>query len=111
VAAVFISNTSRRLFVDGGIVSSNTSNQAFIGGLTRFNIGRNGRPSATDYFDGLIDDVGIWDTELTPTNVQTIYDNGLQGLDLAGNPVPEPASLALTLMSALAILAVRRRAS
>lgn len=58
-------------------------------------------------FDGLIDDVGIFDTALTAADAKRIFDAGNAGLNVAEAAIPEPGSSALLLLSGL--LAFRRR--
>lgn len=50
-----------------------------------------GRPSSGRYWDGLIDDLAIWNRPLNQSDVNTIYRNGLAGI----SPVPEPSLTAL----------------
>jgi len=50
------------------------------------------------WFDGLIDDTGIWDRALSVHEIQQLYYGGLQGIDLAHASivdVPEPATMML----------------
>ena len=43
------------------------------------------RSSVTDRgFEGLIDEVALWDRELSPTEVQDVYNSGLGGMSLLG---------------------------
>ncbi len=40
-------------------------------------------------FDGLIDDVAVWNAALTPEEVEEIYQNGLNGIGVAGDGPPK----------------------
>ncbi|XAL98042.1 LamG domain-containing protein [Phycisphaeraceae bacterium D3-23] len=59
-------------------------------------------------FDGLIDEVALWDRALTDQEAANVYATGLAGNDLR-NEVPEPGSLALLGLGGL-LIARRRRA-
>jgi hypothetical protein len=39
-------------------------------------------------FNGLIDDVGMWNQALTPAEIQEIYDDGLNGIGIGGATTP-----------------------
>ena len=58
-------------------------------------------------WDGLLDDVGIWNRPLTAAEVGVIYNAGLQGNSL-GTIIPEPSSIVLAVFG-LAFLGLRRR--
>jgi len=55
---------------------------------------------ASDTWDGLMDDAGFWERALSPAEVASIYQQGLQGNDLT-NAVPEPATWMLGLFTLL----------
>ena len=61
-----------------------------------------------DQFAGAIDDVAVWNRVLDNDEVQSIYDYGVQGLDLYAIPEPSGALL-LGAAFGLAALAHRRR--
>jgi len=57
-------------------------------------------------FDGMIDDVGMWDRVLTQAEVSQIYNAGQSGISLGA--IPEPASALLGFLG-LAMMFRRRR--
>ena len=90
------------LYVDGKRVGSGEA--SFLGGFTGLNsisIGRNKDSTAGSggqwFFDGLIDDVRVYDTALTHDEI----------IGLAA--VPEPAGLALLMAGMVGLLCRRRR--
>ena len=72
------------LYVDGAEVDSDTASfdnmslsDMGIGGVTEPPPwGGDGR-----YFDGMIDDLAVWDEALSPDDIELIYNGGLQGID------------------------------
>ena len=56
-------------------------------------------------FNGLIDDIGLWDRELSATEVALIYSSGQNGISLG--QIPEPTTGLLGLLGVALIL--RRR--
>ncbi len=62
-------------------------------------------PGAPGYWDGSFDDFGFWDGTLSEAEVETIYQNGLQGISV----VPEPSSMSLVVLGLLCALGMRRR--
>lgn len=74
VVGVYTSATSRAVYVDGILGNTNATNVAAFP-TTRFAIGALMRDSPTDSFNGLLDDVGLWDEALTPARVALV--NGL----------------------------------
>jgi hypothetical protein len=88
------------LYIDGENVGNGTG--GFFGDLSLVNslaIGRNKDNTAGGgqwFYDGLIDDVRIYDKAMTALEVQAI--------------VPEPGTLTMFLIAALATLGLRRRA-
>ena len=76
VAAVFVSDADRSVYLNGTAVQNTVSAPALSG----IDIGRIGtlRILSTDYnrIDGYIDDVRIYDTALDSTAINDIYDEG-----------------------------------
>ncbi len=96
---VDISTSKLSLYVDG--VLANTQTMA-IGSLPTFNnfeIGRLGRLAPVDPYNGLVDDVQVYDQALTLSEVQFMFAN-------PGAVVPEPGTLAL---AGLGLLSLTRR--
>ena len=91
------------LYVDGSLANSQTLGGALLGfpTLNNFEIGRLGRSAPTDYFGGLIDDVQVYDTALSATEVSFLFAN-------PGSPVPEPGALALAGLGLLSLVHRRR---
>lgn len=58
------------------------------------------------YFDGGVDDVALWNRVLTPGEVATIYNRGVQGLG-----IPEPGTMVLLGLGGIGPLLRRRRRS
>jgi hypothetical protein len=105
IVAISEHGVSTRLWVDGvleatggapSIAQSNANNNLLCIGCNP----DNGRE-----FNGLIDDLAMWDRPLTPEEIGLIHSRGLAGSDLAS--IPEPSSVLLGLIGALGL--VRRR--
>lgn len=70
VAAVYPDATVRHVYVDGMLADSTTLTQEYFTGTNQAAIGNNNRRSSlTDPFDGLIDDVRIYDHALSAADV------------------------------------------
>ncbi len=81
LAAVFASATDRRIYVDGALQATSSTNVPALP-VNRFGIGaltRNTPYNPADLYPGLIDDAAVWDRALTPVEVST-----LRGLILLG---------------------------
>jgi hypothetical protein len=64
------------VYLDGSSVSQSFTTGIFNGNRT-FSIGARGDDNR--YFDGLIDDVGVWNRALSPEEITDIMTNGLLG--------------------------------
>lgn len=72
--AVYTSSTLREIYLDGGNKGTNTTDST-PAGVDSGAIGRVERASPTAYFNGIIDEVMIFDTALNLGNVTEIYNN------------------------------------
>jgi hypothetical protein len=77
--------TDKNIYIDGSKVPSTyydnwNSKQWFPNATTRYNVGSIGRfynwAAAGSYFDGLIDEVGLWNRSLSPSEVSELYNSG-----------------------------------
>jgi len=116
VVAVWKSDEMHRIYINGELGAENDA-QAFAGAISMdgddfWYLGTD-RLIANRWFDGLLDDVGIWERALTEDEISTIYGAGLKGIDLAhaaASVVPEPSSFVLAALGLLAVVfCVRRR--
>jgi hypothetical protein len=48
------------------------------------------------HFDGMVDDIGLWNRELSDSEVEALYNGGLAGQDLNLNLSPLPLVLTLS---------------
>jgi hypothetical protein len=78
-----VSNRSMRLYVDGTLVSSGTLS-ASSKRINEFTIGaaRTSNSPGASPWDGFIDTVAVWDTNLSTTDVSTMYNGGTAETDL-----------------------------
>ncbi len=74
VVFVFTPSTSMEIFVDGNseIRETTAIPSSIDNDSVNLNIGRRG--NNTRYYTGKLDEVGIWNTALTSTQIQSIYD-------------------------------------
>jgi len=84
IAGVY-NDTDCRAYVDGSVDSNGANNpKAFTAGIADksepFIIGQAG---SSGYWDGLIDDVGVFDRELTSVEINDIKTNGLYSTSVA----------------------------
>jgi len=95
-AALVYNGTDLRLYLDGVLDSNGASNPlTYSSGIfdssTAFSIGSRG--TTADYFDGQIDEAAVFNRALSADEIQSIYENGLNGVtrmqpDAAQPPVP-----------------------
>jgi len=87
IVAVYPDAASRHVYVDGVLAASASVTQAYFTGTDQVAVGSNNRRTTlTDPFDGLIDDVKMWNEALTAGEVAAVYADGLG--DVAANPLP-----------------------
>ncbi len=91
------------LYVNGALEHSVTLTGTSHGlpTLNTFSVGRLDRGSPTDYFEGLIDDVQVYSTALTGSQVAWLAAN-------PGQAVPEPGAFGLAGLGFLALLRRKR---
>lgn len=75
VVGVFSSNDSRKLYIDGNYTGESTSTVTFIANAINTNIGRWGDNTPSEYFNGMIDNVYIWDKALSDVEIMNYYNN------------------------------------
>lgn len=74
VTAVFNSTTNRQLYINGQLESTNTQTATFDTDVNkRFNVGRYADSTPGNNFDGCIDDVRLYSTALTASQVYQLY--------------------------------------
>ena len=76
VTAVFESETSRRLYVDGQLDREFSDTAAFVSDISRFSIGRNDRSSPVQAFAGGIDEVRLYGRALTDGEIAILSNQG-----------------------------------
>ena len=109
IVGVSEAGVSTRLWLDGALIATGDAPDLGEGeGTLQTMIGNN--PERLDRsWDGIIDDVGIWDIALTDDEIASIW-NGGQGASIASlTAIPEPSSFALCLFGGVAALARRRK--
>ncbi len=112
VMATVDSSGNAALYVDGMLESTATGMGFFddVAGLDTMGIGRSKDATAGGgqwFFDGLIDDLAIWNRALSVQEVQHIYIQGRDGTSAMF--VPEPSTFFLFVLGLAALLVRRRR--
>jgi FlaG/FlaF family flagellin (archaellin) len=75
VVAVYSQSNSRTLYVDGMNRESDNSGTQFNSAIDRWTFGRWGDSTPSNYFNGSIDEVRIWNRTLNSTEVQQLNLN------------------------------------
>jgi hypothetical protein len=93
VAVTFDGVNTYYLFVDGFNVGSTSSGNAPLASVDRFIIGATDRSNTTpvDFFGGAIDEVRIWDYNLTQTQIRQMMNQEIEanGTNVQGVVVPQ----------------------
>lgn len=90
-------------YIDGVPLLSASYTESDLRTITGFHIGT--YRSATDrWFDGLIDEVAIWDRVLSSGEIAQLYNNG-SGISI----IPEPTRALLLVLGAVGVVMRRRR--
>ena len=76
VVAVFTSNSSRTMYVDGVNVGTNTTVVSALTTQDHVSVGRLEWTTNIQYVNGLITQPAIWDRALTQENVDALYNSG-----------------------------------
>ncbi len=75
VVGVFVSNRLRKLYVDGIYTGKSSSNVTFNTAAILTSFGRWGDNTPSEYFNKLIDNVCIWNKELSDDEISNYYNN------------------------------------
>ena len=105
--------TTVSTYVDGNLLGSDSGPTASMGNISPtagledigINFGRARTPASDRPFDGLIDEIGIWDRELTPAEISEVFTRGSNGQAL----IPEPSVPALMGLTLASLMFRRRR--
>lgn len=96
------------IYVDGAVVKSATVTAENLDSVNDLMVGVLEDSDGSETFDGLLDDFGFWDRNLSAAEIQGIFDSGNLGDDISvAVIVPEPSSMVLAALGGLAML--RRR--
>jgi hypothetical protein len=111
VAAITQTGQPAMIYVNGVYEASSSTNMpAMPSNSPTFQIGATA--FGAGFWDGMIDDVGIWDHALTPSEIYALGGRGVGyyiRMTPTGRFVPEPGTLALTVMGLLGALNRARR--
>lgn len=107
IAATTLAAGGTELFVNGvSVATSGGPANIADHGTNNLWIGNNPQGGANRMWDGLIDDVAMWDRVLTADEVALVHNAGRAGIALSA--VPEPSTGLLGALAGL-LLVVRRR--
>lgn len=98
VAFVKAATNDWRVYVDGILRATSTSTRSNAStGLNGISIGAEdaGSSGVINYSDGLIDEVGVWSTALSQTDILDLYGNG-DGIPYLGATVISPSTQSIT---------------
>jgi Concanavalin A-like lectin/glucanases superfamily len=121
-AAVFDAVAGKhRLYINGAEAASvDTTTPLGLGAATGLGVGikpnddgsavsSEGAFPSPGPWNGRIDEVGLYDEALQPEDILQIYHNGLNGIQLDGTSVPEPATLCGALLAAIGMATLLRK--
>lgn len=110
VVAIYDGANGTKLFINSVLVGSTATSYVLPNIANAMQIGGNPQASGRGW-DGMIDDVGIWNRALTTQEIASIYNGGRGATirSLVAPPVPEPATASLALLGLAGLMARRRR--
>jgi hypothetical protein len=89
ITAVYPDASVRHVYVDGVLAASTTLTQAYFTGTNQVAVGNNNRSSSpTDAFDGLIDDVRLFDHALTAAEILVLSSIQMQTISQVRGNLP-----------------------
>jgi len=72
--AITHNSTTDRLYLNNTLINQSTAGGTLSNNLEAFSIGAN---NGTVFFNGKVDEVGVWNTSLSETNVSSLWNSGL----------------------------------
>lgn len=100
VAATFDGLTAT-VYVDG-VLSSSVGYGGLVQTSTDFSFGSDG----SAFFDGVLDDFGMWNRALSVDDIAAVYTDGIDAYSTVF--IPEPATLSLVLIGGLMLTRIHR---